>query len=196
MDKNNIFPGTSPSFTSRISKDTLCAYQAVPIHPIDYTHCGLKWKFHGDNDYTYMIDKRLMFGARKSPGIFHRITQSIRRMLENRNVNLVVYQDDFWLIAPTRELLSAHMNMTLSLLRKLGFGISWHKVEGPSTIITFLGITINSQNMMLTLPEQKLSAFKDTLHKFATKKRASRRQLESLYGKMAWAQVVVKGGSI
>ena len=43
----------------------------------------LKWRFDGDDHFTYMIDERLCFGARKSPSIFTQLTQAVIRILAN-----------------------------------------------------------------------------------------------------------------
>ena len=57
------------------------AYRSVPIHPSNYKATGLKWVFKGSKHPTYLIDKRLPYGGRSAPGIFHRITQAVRRMM-------------------------------------------------------------------------------------------------------------------
>lgn len=69
-------------------------------------------------------------------------------------------------------------------------------MEGPSTKITFLGITICSVSMTLTIDDQNLADFKTLLQGFAMKKHASRTQLESLAGKMSWISQVCHGGRI
>ena len=61
--------------------DLESAYRSVRIHPDDYNATGIKFKFPGNESYTYMYDTRLPFGACKSPGIFNRITQAVKRMM-------------------------------------------------------------------------------------------------------------------
>ena len=57
--------------------DIKSTYHHVIFHPSQYKVTGLKYKFTVDKDYTIFYDTRLMFGASKSVGCFHRITQSI-----------------------------------------------------------------------------------------------------------------------
>ena len=47
------------------------AYQSVPIHYINFAATGLCSQFEGHNNFTYMYDTRLPFGAKSSPEIFH-----------------------------------------------------------------------------------------------------------------------------
>ncbi|XP_078000553.1 uncharacterized protein LOC144453148 [Glandiceps talaboti] len=175
--------------------DLKSAYRSVKIHPSNFPATGLQWTFSGDSDPTFMYDTRLPFGARKAPHVFHRITQSVRRMMARRNYNaLVVYLDDFLIIADDYQSCVAALNTLLRLLRKLGFYIAWNKVVGPSQKLTFLGIDIDTVSLTLQLPPAKLNELHLLLLEFSSRKRASRRQLQSLAGKLAWACRVVKGG--
>ena len=60
--------------------DLKSAYRSVNIHPDDYKLTGLKWCFN-ESETKYMYDTKLPFGARKSPGIFNRLTQCVRRIM-------------------------------------------------------------------------------------------------------------------
>ena len=177
--------------------DLKSAYRSVNIHPDNYKLTGLKWVFKGESEPTYIYDKRLPFGARKSPAIFHRLTQAIRRMMGKKgHHNIIVYLDDFLVVAPTKQECSNSMNVLISLLRKLGLAINWKKVDDPCNIITFLGIQLNSVNLSLSLPEPKLMELKHLLDSFKSKVRASKKQLQSLAGKLNWACRVVRGGRV
>ncbi len=189
---------------SHVTKDCYCAkvdlksaYRSVAISEASWTYSGLKWTFTGDEEPTFMVDKKMMFGSRLAPGIFHRLSQSVRRMLQRRGIDAcVVFLDDFIVIAKTRKDCLEAMNCLLTLLRSLGFSINWNKVVGPSQRITFLGINIDTIRMMLELPRDKVQELHDLLDSFTTKARASRRQLESLAGKLNWSAQVVRGGRV
>ena len=58
--------------------DLKSAYRRIAIHPSNYPYMGLKWTFKDSGTPSYMVDKRLCFGAHNSPGIFHRLTQVVR----------------------------------------------------------------------------------------------------------------------
>ena len=131
--------------------DLQSAYRSVKISDHSKQVTGLKWQF-GDNT-VYLRDTRLCFGSKLAPGIFHRLTQAVRRMLIRRGLKAtVVYLDDFFIKADTLKECAEAMNILIALLRKLGFQINWKKVVDPSTRITFLGIEIDSIAMCLRLP--------------------------------------------
>ena len=78
------------------------AYRSVPISPTNYPATGLKWRFKGHKHHTFIIDKRLPFVGRRSPSIFHRLTQSVKRMMIKRGfTGIIVYLDDFLIVAET-----------------------------------------------------------------------------------------------
>ena len=166
--------------------DLKSAYRSVPIHPSNFQATGLQWQFAGESNPTYLYDTKLPFGAQLSPEIFHRLTQSVRRMMARRGYSaMVVYLDDFLIITPDYESCVMALNTLITLLRQLGFSIAWHKVVGPSQKLTFLGIDIDTNNLTLQLPPKKLAELHSLLVSFSSRKRASRCQLESLAGKLA-----------
>ena len=170
------------------------AYRSVHLHPSQYAFTGFKWKFKNNDHFTYLYDTALPFGSRKSPSIFHRLSQSVRRMMKRRGYDIVVYLDDFLIVESSFERCLEAMNVLLRLLRQLGFSIAWDKVTGPTQNIIFLGIVIDTVNMILALPEHKVHELLQLLLSYKSKRRASLKQLQKLAGKLVWACSVVRGG--
>ena len=175
--------------------DLQAAYRHIKLSAHSKQVTGLKWQF--GKKTVYLRDTRLCFGSKLAPGIFHRITQAVRRMLIRHGLAAtVVYLDDFFIKADTFQDCLAAMNMLISLLRKLGFHINWKKVVDPTTKITFLGIEIDSIAMCLRLPDDKLLQIRHELSLFLHRKRASKKQLQSLAGKLNFCASVVYGGRV
>ena len=147
------------------------AYRSVPVHPANRDALGLKWKFTGDKHYTYLKDTRLPFGARSAPGIFHRLTQSVRRMMQRRGYPLIiVYLDDFLVIGRTQHGCQAAFDTLRSLLVSLGFTISPSKLVPPCQNLVFLGVEIDTSTLTLSLPAKKLGDLKDILLSFRSER--------------------------
>lgn len=175
--------------------DLKAAYRSVGIHCDDYKATGLKWQFQGDNHETFLFDTRLPFGATLSPSHFHRLSQAIGRCLRRRGFKgIVVYIDDFLIVAKTHEECYEALLCLINLVRRLGFHISWDKVVGPTQRITFLGIDINTQDCTLLLGQEKLGKMERELSEFSQRKRATKRQLQRLAGLLNWACQGVRGG--
>lgn len=82
------------------------------------------------------------------------------------------------------------------MLNKLGFPFSLEKLEGPITRIVFLGILFDSIAMTLSLDDERLADLRALLLGWKGKKTGSRKELQSLVGKLNFASSVVKSGRI
>ena len=74
--------------------------------------------------------------------------------------------------------------------------IHWGKVVDPTPRITFLGTVLDSVSMTLSLPEEKVLLLKQELQSSLRKNQFTKRQLQSLAGRLSWAASVVKGGRV
>ena len=172
--------------------DLKSAYRSAGISKASQEVTGLHLKFKGQS--VYLRDTKLPFGAKLSVGIFHRLTQAVKRMMSRRGFDLtIVYLDNFLIISQSKEQCAQALAALIHLLRKLGFSIHCGKVIDPTNVITFLGIELDSLSMSLRLPDDKLSTLCDELNGFLNRKRATKRQLQSAAGRLLWAASIVKG---
>ena len=174
--------------------DLKWAYRSMAIKPEHYTLTGLQWTFSNNSRPTTLVDKRLPFGARKSPATFNSITKSIKRMMVRRGYNCIVFLDDFFLCEISKEKCASALATLISLLRKLGFRINWKKVEDPCQDLVFLGVRIDLKQGILQLDPKKTKQLVETLQTTVTKQRLSKRQLQKLAGQLNWASTVIQWG--
>ena len=64
------------------------AYRSVPISKQRQKVTGLRWLF--GNQTVLLHDTKLCFGSSLVPGIFHRLTQAVKRMLNHCGFKAVV----------------------------------------------------------------------------------------------------------
>ena len=101
--------------------DIQSSYRHDPILKHSQRVTGLRWQF--GNKTVCLRDTKLCFGSRMAPGIFHHLTQAVKRMLKRKGLE-ATYLDDFFIKADSfRECLDA-LNLVINLLHKLGFHIS------------------------------------------------------------------------
>lgn len=175
--------------------DLANAYRSVKIHPSNHCATGMKWKFSREDEWTYLVDCALPFGASRSPLIFHELGQAVRRMATREGWDpITVFLDDFLITSPTFSSCLKTMNNLMSLLRKLGFAINYNKVIGPKQKLTFLGIIIDTCNMTMELPPDKIEDLKTILFNIRTAHKANKKKLQSLAGKLNWASQCIYGG--
>ena len=58
------------------------------------------------------------------------------------------------------------MQRLLNVFGKLNIPLALHKSVGPTTCLEYLGIILDSENMIAKLPQDKLSRIKDLLYVF------------------------------
>ena len=174
--------------------DIKSAYRHIPIHPRSQRVTGLRWTFSDGADVC-LYDAKLPFGARAAPTVFHRISQSVKRMMTRKGFDLIVaYQDDFLVIAQTYEACLEAWLALINLLLQLGFELNYKKLVAPTTRLVFLGIQFDTGSCELALPQEKLEDIVEVTGSFLRKSRATKRQLQSLAGKLNFAAKVVRGG--
>ena len=91
-----------------------------------------------------------------------------------------------------------NLDLIIASCRQVGvpLAIKIQKMEGPSAILDFLGITLDSIRMEIRLPPSKLFAIKVLIRECAHKRRSKKRDLLSFIGKLAHACKVVTPGRI
>ena len=77
---------------------------------------------------------------------------------------------------------------------RLGVPIAAHKTEGPSTVVSFLGILIDTSKGELRLPQDKLTRLQELLVEWKARRWCIRKELESLIGLLNHACKVVRAG--
>lgn len=76
----------------------------------------------------------------------------------------------------------------------LGIPLAVEKVEGPSPVLEFLGICIDTFNMVIRLPEEKLRRTAVTIERWLHRRNATKREILSLVGVLQHAAKVVRPG--
>ena len=175
--------------------DIKSAYRAVPIRPEHRTYQGFKWDLDGETNYYE--DNRMCFGLRLGPSYFNAISNFIYDVASSKfGIKIINYLDDFLVIADTLEETLSSRDKVVELLRFLGFYVAFDKLIYPSKCVIYLGIVLDTERKELRLPEGKVAKLKALLQFHLSKKRVSKKNLESIGGLLSHCAHLVKGGRI
>ena len=85
--------------------------------------------------------------------------------MENSGVTFLIhYLDDYLTMGPPNsETCQQNMDTFISLCADLSVPLALDKLEGPSTSLSFLGITLDTERMEIRLPEDKLTRIQQLL---------------------------------
>ena len=164
-------------------------FRQLPMDPGDYSLVG-----YIINGQLY-FDKVLPMGMRTAPYIAQRVTDAIRHIHQELSFFLLNYVDDFLGAELQHRVWDAFHNL-VNLLEDIGVETAPDKVVPPTTRIEFLGIIYDSKKMTMEVPEDKLQDLNTELHTWLYKTKATRKEVESLIGKLQFASKCVRAGRI
>ena len=111
----------------------------------------------------------------------------LAKVARAKGLNIVVYQDDILVMAPTEKEMIRDRDTFLTLLTEFGLSLNFSKSAlTPTQLIEFLGTLIDSRNMTFSLPPDKidktLSLVEKTLTKAIKRKPVDLKSLQRLIG--------------
>ena len=176
--------------TQLVKLDLKDAYRIVPVHPADFPFLGIRWR-----ERVY-IDRALPFGLRSAPKLFNTVADTIAWVLSQHGItHLLHYLDDFLFLAtPLSQEGEQILRIALEALKALGIPVAAHKTVGPLTILTFLGILIDTHAFELRLPADKLTRLQQMIRHWITRRSCTVHELESLLGHLPHAATVIVHG--
>ena len=172
--------------------DITDAFRLIPIKTSLWRLYGVKW----ENKYYFSC--RLAMGSRSSPFLFDQLSKAICWIATNKyQISHILHLLDDFLTADSPQNIAERTMALLSMLfRTLGIPTAPHKTMGPSPIMEFLGIVLDSVRMEARLPQDKLDRIVKTLNYFCTRCSCTKQELLSLLGHLNYAcRVVVPGRS-
>jgi len=124
----------------------------------------------------------LPFGLHSAPKIFSAVADGLQWILVQKSVtHLLHYLDDFILVAASVDQAMTQKSTLISNFHRLRVPLELSKMEGPSTCLTFLGIQVDTEALLLCLPKEKLLLkLKQELSHCFLHKTITTRELQSL----------------
>ena len=133
------------------SIDLSDAYYSVPVHPnyqkfLKFTHNGKIYKF-----------TCLPNGLTSAPRIFTKLLKPVLASLRAQGFLSTAYLDDLLLVGHSYQQCYTNIQASLDLFKSLGFTINLEKsVIIPTHTLQHLGFVIDSVNMLVSLPKDKV----------------------------------------
>ena len=166
------------------------AYRQFPVPPTDWPLLGIQF------DGQYFYDGRLPFGARLSAFSMQSVALFITRALKAKAITSFMYLDDIIVISGSADQAARQYDQTLALLAALGLQVAPHKLQPPAKAVTWLGITIDMDLNLLSIPEAKLQEIHKCLAAAARQPRITVRHLQSILGYINHLAKVVRAARI
>lgn len=167
------------------------AFRIIPVLPADRFLLGFAFKGQ------YYFDKCLPMGCRMSCSIFESFSSALQWVATNKLgvAGISHILDDFIFVGPANSSnVDSDLKKFLKMCKNCAIPIKQSKTVLPTTTIVAHGIEVDSQKMMLLLPQDKVKGCVDMLEKYKIRKRVTLRELQSLIGSLSFACRVVRPG--
>ena len=170
--------------------DIADAFYLIPIRPECYRYMGFQWE---GNYYYYKV---LPMGCKSSCAIFSEFSDSIKWLLQERvpHAKIVKVLDDFLFVGNTKSACNLLLNTFKSICAEMGVPVAQHKTVDACQDLIFLGIRLDTRNMVATLPTDKILRYGEKLEATLEKRKITLTELKSLLGTLQYATSVVRGG--
>ena len=135
------------------------------------------------NGLTY-IDLCPSFGCRLSSMACQRTTAAVTYLMRNKGFWTLAYLDDFVGVESSRDLAEKAYRAFNELMARLGLALAQHKCFPPATAMEWLGFYIDTDLMILSVPDRKLKEVVAECTLWMNKTCATKKQIQSLVGKL------------
>lgn len=154
------------------------AYKNFKSDPLDWPLLCAHW------DDKYYCDITLPFGARASSLHMQTVANAIVRILNERGVFARVYLDDIITLSQDKDSAMKHHDQVIQVLSSLGLPIAHEKTQPPARTVQWLGICINTEDMTISIPHDKVQDTLTIVKKFHKRRSMTKRDLQSVLGRL------------
>ena len=171
--------------------DIKSAFRLLPVAPSEFDQLG--FKFEGN----YYFDKCMPFGCAISPASWEKVSSFLEFLVKRESTTGDVnhYVDDF-LFAGIRGTSECQdiMNCFLQCTERLGIPIAADKTVWPCTTIVYLGLEIDSVEMVVRMPKAKVEEIVAQIHLVIQERKVTLHVMQRLIGLLNFATRVIIPG--
>ena len=141
--------------------------------------------------------KALPNGLSSAPRLFTKVLKPILASLREAGHIIIGYLDDIILIGETVSQVESAVTATTQAFSELGFKIHPQKsVLKPTQIIQFLGFTINTIEMKILLPDEKIQNIREECEQLLNQPKPTIRHVAHVIGKLVSTFPAVQHGPL
>ena len=151
-------------------------YRQLRVDPLDWPLLSFR---HGQ---LHFMDICPPFGLRSSAMAMQRVSQAIVHLHGRRGYSSRAYIDDFGGVETAEERAGSALATLQLIMDELGVVQAEAKICRPSQTMIWLGIYLNTKEMYMAIPTDKLGEIMECLAGWRSKTTTTRKDMQSLLG--------------
>ena len=163
--------------------DLISAFRILGIKKKFWKYLVMKAQSPIDQKIYYFVDKCMPFGSSISCANFQQVSNAISFLVSYRtgcqNVN---YLDDYFFCSLLKLLCNNQVKSFLQVCAEINFPVSQEKMVWANTLMTFLGLLIDTMHQVILIPLDKLAGAIAMLDDVITRKKITLKTLQKLCG--------------
>lgn len=160
------------------------AFRILPVAAKDFDQLGFCF------NHKYYFDKAIPFGCSISCATFEKFATFLEFAVHRRSPvgRLLHYLDDFLFGGKknTKDCQTIMKHFQACML-ELGVPIAREKTEGPTTVLVFLGLELDSDEMVVRVPMNKVHEIIQKIETVLSKRKTTLKAIQSLIGVLQFA---------
>ena len=177
--------------------DLSSAFRMIPTLPAHWKWMIMKAVDPETGKTMFFVDKCLPFGSSISWSHFQHLSNALRHLLQHitgRKDIVINYLDDFLFISMEKGDCDMLIQEFLNLCKRLGVLVADKKTEWSDLRMVFLGILLDGENHVLSIPEEKRIKAIKLLNLFIGRRKATVKELQKLSGYLNFLTRVIFPG--
>ncbi|MBV2113440.1 MAG: hypothetical protein KUF82_21005 [Candidatus Thiodiazotropha sp. (ex Ctena orbiculata)] len=171
--------------------DIKSAFRLLPVSVLDFDQLGFQF------DGKFYFDKAMPFGCSIACQTWELFSTFLEFCVARQSSvgKLLHYLDDFLFGGKkgTNQCASI-MAVFQDKMTLLGVPVASEKTEGPTTKICFLGLEIDSEEMVIRIPKSKIDEITQKIEEILPRQKCTLKQMQSLIGSLNFACRAVTPG--
>ena len=165
--------------------DLTSAFRILPLLKSQYCWLLLKVKHPVTNVTYYFVEKNLPFGASSSCKLFQEFSESLRHIIESitdSKYQVVCYLDDYLFLETSEQRCNRLVNAFIDMSKVINCPLAMEKTEFGTTKIVFLGILLDGEHFVLSIPKDKKDKALEMLCNTVQKRKIKVKNIQRLTG--------------
>lgn len=156
------------------------AYRQIRVDPLDTPLLAMRV------DDGIFLDLCPPFGCRSSAAICQRMANALVYLLRNEGMYVLAYLDDFGGCNASKDAASKEYDTFRDIAKDLGLALAEKKSCPPSQRMEWLGYLVDTTDMTVSIPKDKLDTVLNECQEWLKRHRANKTTIQAIAGRLIY----------